>query len=127
MSSRLTLALLTLVLSVAEASGKSARNRPLRFRCHVGHSFTADPFLSEQTSYLEHILWSAVRAVEKVSLIRQVAQRMKDEGAHNVAMKYEEYAENVDKEVLLVRELILHGHATKRAIVTDDQDKTNGS
>jgi hypothetical protein len=64
---------------------------------------------------------------EKVTLVRQVAQRMKDEGAHNVAMKYEEYAENVGKEVSVVRELILNGHATKRAIVADDQDKTNGS
>ncbi|HEV8725609.1 MAG TPA: chemotaxis protein CheB [Candidatus Binatia bacterium] len=104
------------------------KEQPLRFRCHVGHSFTAGPFLSEQTSYLEHILWSAVRALEeKVTLVRQVAQRMKDEGAHNVAMQYEEYAENVDKEVSVVRELILNGHATKRAIVADDQDKTNDS
>jgi hypothetical protein len=61
------------------------------------------------------------------TLVRQVAQRMKDEGAHNVAMKYEEYAQNVDKEISAVRELILNGHAKKRAIVADDQDKTNGS
>jgi hypothetical protein len=61
---------------------------------------------------------------EKVTFIRQVAQRMKDEGAHNLAMKYEEYAQNVDKEVSVVRELILNGHATKRAIVADDHDKS---
>jgi two-component system chemotaxis response regulator CheB len=97
---------------------------PLRFRCHVGHSFTADPFLAEQTSYLERILWSAVRALEeKVTLVRQVAQRMKVQGRHNAAVKYEQYAENLDKEVSIVRELILNGHATKRAIVDDEQEK----
>ena len=33
------------------------KSEPLRFRCHIGHSFTADIFLSEQTQNIENALW----------------------------------------------------------------------
>jgi two-component system chemotaxis response regulator CheB len=99
---------------------------PLRFRCHVGHSFTAGPFLAEQTDYVENALWSAVRALEeKVTLTRQVAKRMNASGLHAAAKKYQEHADNLDKEVSTVRDLILYGFATKRNI-DDDEDKSRG-
>jgi two-component system, chemotaxis family, protein-glutamate methylesterase/glutaminase len=93
---------------------------PLRFRCHVGHSFTAEPFLAEQTSYIEKTLWSAVKALEeKVTLARQMAQRLRSKGETKIAATYEGFADNIDKEVGVLRELILHGHATKRHIGSD--------
>src|ERR671911_55096 len=95
---------------------------PLRFRCHVGHSFTAGPFLAEQTNYVEDALWTAVRALEeKVTLTRQVAKRMSDSGLRAPAQKYQEHADNLDKEVSIVRDLILCGFATKRNIDEDEQ------
>jgi hypothetical protein len=39
---------------------------------------------------------------------------------------YEEYAKNTDKEMSVLRELILNGYATKRAILLDDQDEKDG-
>jgi two-component system, chemotaxis family, protein-glutamate methylesterase/glutaminase len=94
---------------------------PLRFRCHVGHSFTVDPFLAEQTQFLENTLWSAVRALEeKVTLTRQVAQRMKKSARFAEAAKYEEHAIKLDKEVSVVRDIILHGSATKRNVLVDN-------
>ncbi|MBW4489814.1 MAG: chemotaxis protein CheB [Trichocoleus desertorum ATA4-8-CV12] len=95
----------------------------LRFRCHVGHAFTADVFLSEQTQNIENALWSAVRALEeKVTLSRQIAQRMKNLNLHKAAMKYEDNADNVDKEVSTLRELLLNGFSTKQTIVFQDED-----
>jgi hypothetical protein len=41
---------------------------------------------------------------EKVTLVRQLAQRMKDQGSQPDAGKYEEYAGKVDAEVSLVRD-----------------------
>lgn len=94
---------------------------PLRFRCHVGHSYTANIFLAEQTHNLENALWSAVRALEeKVTFSRQMAERMKNYKLHNAVKKYEDYARNLDKEVSLVREVIINGFATKRIIVEED-------
>src|SRR5204862_982013 len=88
---------------------------PLRFRCHVGHSFTDIPFLAEQTRYVESLLWSTVKALEeKVTLTRQVAGRMRERSEAEEAQRYEEYADAVDKEVGTVRRLILNGCATKR-------------
>ena len=95
---------------------------PLRFRCHVGHSFTAGPFLAEQTNYLEDALWTAVRALEeKVTLTRQLAKRMNVSGLNAAAKRYQEHADNLDKEVSIVRDLILYGFATKRNIEEDEQ------
>ncbi|MEH2444829.1 MAG: chemotaxis protein CheB [Nostoc sp.] len=100
------------------------KGEPLRFRCHVGHSFTASVFLSEQTQNLENALWSAVRAMEeKVTFSRQMAERMRNYNLANAVTKYEDHAMNLDKEVSLIRDIILNGFATKRTIATIEEDQ----
>jgi len=94
----------------------------LRFRCHVGHAFTADVFLSEQTQNIENALWSAVRALEeKVTLSRQIAQRMQKLNLYKAATKYENNAQNIDEEVSTLRDLILNGFATKQTMIFKDE------
>jgi two-component system chemotaxis response regulator CheB len=96
---------------------------PLRFRCHIGHSFTADIFLSEQTQNVENALWSAIRAMEeKVTFSRQMAERMKNYNLQKAATKYEDHAQSLDEEVSLIRGIILNGFATKRTIAEDYQE-----
>jgi two-component system, chemotaxis family, protein-glutamate methylesterase/glutaminase len=98
---------------------------PLRFRCHVGHSFTAGPFLTEQTSFIERTLWSLVKALEeKVTLTRQLADRLEAAGNANAAAKYRENADKVDEEVSLLRKLILDGYATRRDIGADEPEQS---
>jgi two-component system chemotaxis response regulator CheB len=48
---------------------------------------------------------------------------LSDSGLHTAAKKYQEHADNLDKEVSVVRDLILYGFATKRNI-DDDADKS---
>lgn len=98
------------------------KDDPLRFRCHTGHSFTADVFLAEQTQNLENALWSAVRAMEeKVTFSRQMAERMINYNLQSAAAKHEDYAMNLDKEVSLIRGIILNGFATHRTITTAEE------
>nr|WP_290226020.1 chemotaxis protein CheB [Trichocoleus desertorum] len=98
----------------------------LRFRCHVGHAFTADVFLSEQTQNIENALWSAVRALEeKVTLSRQIAKRMEKLHLYKAATKYEDNAQSIDEEVSTLRNLILNGFATKQNIVFKDEGLEN--
>jgi two-component system chemotaxis response regulator CheB len=99
-------------------------SNPLRFRCHTGHSFTANIFLSQQTENIENALWSAVRALEeKVTFSRQMAEQMKSYNLHQASIKYEDYARNLDKEVSIIRGLILNGFATNQDIVESTQEQ----
>lgn len=100
------------------------KQSPLRFRCHVGHSFTGNVFLAEQTQYLEDALWAAVRAMEeKVTFLRQMSEQMKNYNLQSAAAKYADHATSLDGEVYVIREIILKGFATKRAIVEDEGEQ----
>jgi two-component system chemotaxis response regulator CheB len=95
----------------------------MRFRCHIGHSYTANVFLAEQTQNLENSLWSAVRVMEeKVTFLRHLSEQMKNYNLTTTATKYEDNAMNMDKEVATIRELILNGFATKRAIDEGEEE-----
>ncbi|XHX76485.1 MAG: chemotaxis protein CheB [Stenomitos frigidus ULC029] len=100
------------------------QDEPLRFRCHTGHSYTANVFQKEQTQNIENALWSAVRAMEeKVTFSRQMAERMENYNLQKAAAKYDDHAKSLDAEVSLIRGILLDGFATKRAIaaVEDEQ------
>jgi two-component system, chemotaxis family, protein-glutamate methylesterase/glutaminase len=48
--------------------------RPLRYRCHTGHGFTATSLEAAQAESAEHALWSSVRALqERELLLRRLA------------------------------------------------------
>jgi len=95
---------------------------PLRFRCHVGHSFTADMFFGEQTRNLESALWSAVRVMEeKVTFARHLASRKRQQNLPEVAERYEQHAKNLDGEVTMIRDLIVCGFATRRVVAGNDE------
>jgi two-component system chemotaxis response regulator CheB len=99
-------------------------SEPLRFRCHTGHSFTADTFLTEQTQNLEKALWSAARIMEeKVLFFRQMSERMGNYNLHSAAAKYQDHAKSLDAEVSLIRDIILNGFAMKQNIVETDEEE----
>jgi two-component system, chemotaxis family, protein-glutamate methylesterase/glutaminase len=48
--------------------------KPLRYRCHTGHAFTARSLESAQVEQADHALWSSVRALqEREMLLRRLA------------------------------------------------------
>ena len=52
----------------------------LRFRCHVGHAYTAEALAADQSEALEATLWAAVRAFEERA---ELADRMAARGRHD--------------------------------------------
>jgi two-component system chemotaxis response regulator CheB len=53
----------------------------LRYRCHVGHAYTAETLVAEQSSGLEDALWAAVRAFEEnAKLSARMAERARVNG-----------------------------------------------
>jgi two-component system, chemotaxis family, protein-glutamate methylesterase/glutaminase len=55
--------------------------KPLRYRCHTGHGFSARSLDSAQAERAEHSLWSSVRALrERELLLRRLANVAEDTG-----------------------------------------------
>lgn len=52
------------------------KDNVLRFRCRVGHAFSIESLLSEQSNSLEETLWAALRALEEsASMAQRLAKR----------------------------------------------------
>jgi two-component system, chemotaxis family, protein-glutamate methylesterase/glutaminase len=43
--------------------------RPLRFRCHTGHAFTADSLVAEQSDATEEAIWNSIRSLQESSML----------------------------------------------------------
>lgn len=81
-------------------------NNLLRYRCRVGHAFTARHLGAEQRNSIEAALWSALRALEEnASLYRRMAEKSVSAG---VEKRFEERAEDVSANARVLREFLLH-------------------
>jgi two-component system chemotaxis response regulator CheB len=80
----------------------------LRFRCRVGHAYTARNLGAEQRHAVETALWSALRALEEsASLYRRMAERASS-GAHpQAADQFEERAVNTSENARVLRDFLL--------------------
>lgn len=65
----------------------------LRFRCRVGHAYTAQNLRAEQRQAVEAALWSGLRALEEnASLYRKLAERSRNSHQESASRTYEERA-----------------------------------
>jgi two-component system chemotaxis response regulator CheB len=79
----------------------------LRFRCRIGHGFTADGLITEQDERLEDALWTAVRALEEAAALRRrLAERVAARGMDVIARGYDESAEDADRRAASIRSLL---------------------
>ena len=84
----------------------------VRFRCRVGHAYSADTIESATGTGVERALWVALRALEERSaLLNKLAQFARRRGHTPVAELYEERAEHLETDVRALHELIMAGNA----------------
>jgi len=91
------------VLSLVEGS------KPLRFRCQVGHAYTAGALATQQESAVDEALRVALRIIEeRAELVTRMAADARNTGRRSVAEMYDEraneyrgYAETIRAAVLL--------------------------
>lgn len=79
----------------------------VRFRCRVGHSWTANSLLAQQSDELEEALWVALRALEeRATLADRVAERMRTRGNDRSAERFQEQAADATRRAGLIRQFL---------------------
>jgi len=82
----------------------------LRYRCHVGHAFSAEALSDGQSQMLEVALWSAVRALEEqMILARRIVERSRKANQQRAAMAFERRAQEAEEHSSMIRQLLLAG------------------
>ncbi len=85
----------------------------LRFRCRVGHAYSAESLLSAKTDSTEAALWAAMRALEEdAALARRMAERARQRRHLSTALRYQRQAESSSAHAAALRDLLLQ---TQRA------------
>jgi two-component system chemotaxis response regulator CheB len=77
------------------------------FRCHVGHAFTLESLVREQSEEMERVLWAAVRSLEEsAALARRLSMHETGELRRRFAEKANTHAQQAD----YLRQMLLHGN-----------------
>jgi two-component system chemotaxis response regulator CheB len=87
-----------------------------RFRCRVGHAWTADALLDAQAGTLERALWTALRTLEeKVSLARKLRVDASNRGSERLAERYARTEEESSHAADVLRGYLLSNAAGDQA------------
>jgi two-component system chemotaxis response regulator CheB len=82
--------------------------RLLRYACRIGHSFTMESMLQDQSEATERAVWAALRALdERADLSRRMEQRALASGLEIVANRYRQLAQSAEKDAAVLRKLLL--------------------
>jgi two-component system chemotaxis response regulator CheB len=80
----------------------------LRFRCRVGHAWSAESLLAQQSESLESALWMALRSLEeKAALSRDLGRRAELEDRGLSAARFTGLADEATNAARLIRDLLL--------------------
>jgi two-component system chemotaxis response regulator CheB len=75
-----------------------------RFRCHVGHGYTAQFLLAEQAQNVDAALWTALRVLdENAALYRKMIRSTRQRGLERAASSYEERLSSIEQQAHTIR------------------------
>jgi two-component system chemotaxis response regulator CheB len=81
---------------------------PLRFRCQVGHAFSADTLAKEQEGRVDEALRVALRIIEeRAELVHRMAEHGRQSGRKAVAEMYDERAVEYREYADMIRRVVL--------------------
>ncbi|MDQ7808565.1 chemotaxis protein CheB [Amycolatopsis sp. A133] len=86
-------------------------DRGIRYRCRVGHAWTAEALVAAQGDAVEHALWTGMRALEeKASLCHRLAKLARERQSVQIAERYETQArETFEAAEVLRRQVVDRG------------------
>jgi two-component system chemotaxis response regulator CheB len=82
------------------------------FRCHVGHAFSLDSLVREQSEGVERALWAAIRALEESAAL---SSRLSLSDTGELRQRFAEKASSQQDNAELIRQIVLHGTLLARA------------
>lgn len=86
------------------------KSETLRYRCHTGHSFTAETLLAEQSSKIEETLWITLRMLEER---RNLLRAMRDRGQDTISSRERE--KDTEVHIERIRQILIAGGETSNA------------
>ena len=90
------------------------QNGLVRYRCHVGHGFTAQALAEAQSKRIEDALWTALRALEEsVAMRRRMSRMAHNVKSPNVAREYEAQAKIAEAQAGVIRDVLTGGGITE--------------
>jgi two-component system chemotaxis response regulator CheB len=82
----------------------------MRYRCRVGHAFSAHELLASQESHLENALWTALRALEeRASLLQTMKERAQTAERPYSAKRLHLQKQEAEERATLVRNVLMSG------------------
>jgi two-component system chemotaxis response regulator CheB len=79
------------------------------YECRVGHVYSLDGLLTEQSESIEKALWMGLRALEeKQSLLERLAEQTRSRGLPSAAERFGDAAAQLDEPASVLRRLIQH-------------------
>ncbi|HYW08831.1 MAG TPA: chemotaxis protein CheB, partial [Longimicrobium sp.] len=83
----------------------------VRFRCRVGHGYSVETLLAEQSDSVEAALWTAMMALkERGALARRMSERLTERGNDRSAQRFEDQAAEADARAETIRRVLEHVH-----------------
>jgi two-component system chemotaxis response regulator CheB len=84
----------------------------LRYRCHVGHAFSADTVLASQGGEIDRLLGTLLRShQERAALANRMAKHERANERHGLADQLEVRARDYEDDVEIMKELLRSGEA----------------
>lgn len=79
----------------------------VRFRCRVGHAWSSESLLVQQSEQLDSALWMALRSLEeKAALAAELCERAGERNSRLVAQRYREKSEEATQAANAIRQLL---------------------
>lgn len=101
----------------------------LRFRCRVGHAWSAESLLHEQSAALDGALWMALRSLEeRAALHRELGRRAQESGRRISATRFDERAAETAEAAHLIRHLLLDRETVGEGVPSPgERDEQSGA
>jgi two-component system, chemotaxis family, protein-glutamate methylesterase/glutaminase len=98
-----------------------------RFRCRVGHAWTANGLLAEQSNGIETALWSALRALEeRAVLCSRISQRMRDRGLVASAERFARQEHDSRQRASILRQVLISEPMTNDEPAPEESESGQG-